>query len=197
MGGGRVFRGLVPAALAVVVSVTPAARADTVTGLRPVEPQPTAQQLVPGLAVQYTYAIVNHLDELKGKKFESGQPLPHLDWRMGAGTVLTSKASDGVGAIITGFIQFEKAGVYGFDVTSNDGVRVEIGGKPLYEDPTVHGDDTSDRIDVKIDRPGWYPITITYFEKRHTATLVLRWIEPGQTGKLVPVPAKAFAHPKK
>jgi hypothetical protein len=178
--------------LAAVLPVT--AAADSLTGLRPAEPQPSAQQLVPGLAVEYAYAIVNHVDELKGKKFESGPPLTHLNWKMGYGTVLTSKASDGVGAIITGFIQFEKAGIYGFDVTSNDGVRVEVSGKLLYEDPGVHADDTSERIDVKIERPGWYPIRIVYFEKRNTATLVLRWIGPGETGKLAPVPAKALAH---
>lgn len=187
-----------PVVVAVVLAVAAsAAGAEPLSGLRPAEPQPAAPQLAPGLAVQYAYAIVNHVDDLKGKKFEPGPPLEHLDWRMGAGTILTSKASDGVGALITGFIHFEKAGVYGFDVTSNDGVRVEIGGKLLYEDPTVHADDTSDRIDVTIDRPGWYPISVTYFEKRNTATLALRWVGPGSPGKLAPVPGKALAHLKK
>ncbi len=193
----RVFHGVVGAVLIGAASLALTAGAQTIAGLKPAEPQPTTEQLAPGLAVQYTYAIVNHVDELKGRKFEGGPPLPSLDYRMGAGTILTSKASDGVGAIITGFIRFEKPGTYGFDVTSNDGVRVEIAGKLLYEDPGVHGDDTSDRIDVKIDRPGWYPITITYFEKRNTATLVLRWIAPGDSGQLAAVPAKAFGHIRK
>jgi hypothetical protein len=186
----------VGAALVLVAASTSSAAGQPIGGLRPAEPQPGAAQLTPGLAVQYTYAIVNHLDELKAKKFEPGPPLPQLDYKMGSGNILTSKAADGVGALITGFIRFEKEGVYGFDVTSNDGVRVEIGGRKLYEDPTVHADDTSDRIDVKIDQPGWYPLTVTYFEKRNTATLVLRWIGPGESGKLAPVPAKAFAHVK-
>jgi hypothetical protein len=172
-----------------------ATAAGPLVGLKPAEPQPAA--LTPGLAVQYTYRIMNHVDELKGKKFEDGAPLAGLDYRMGAGNVLTSKHADGVGAVITGFIRFEKPGVYGFDVTSNDGVRVEIGGKLLYEDPGVHGDDTSDRIEVKIEQAGWYPLTVHYFEKRNTATLVLRWIGPGDKGELQPVPAKAFGHLKK
>lgn len=193
----RLVHGLVGTVLAGMVMLAAAARAETISGLRPAEPQPTAQQLASGLAVEYTYATMNHLDELKGRKFEAGPPLPTLDYKSGEGSVLTSKARDGVGAIISGFIHFETAGTYGFDVTSNDGVRVEIGGKLLYEDPGVHSDDTSDRIDVKIERPGWYPIKVLYFEKRYTATLVLRWIGPGEKGKLVPVPAKAFAHPTK
>jgi PA14 domain len=184
------------ATLAVAATLVASAAADTITGVRPAEPQPTAEQLAPGLAVQYTYAVMNHLAEFKGRKFEPGPPLADLNHRMGEGMVLTSRARDGVGAIITGFILLDKVGTYGFDVTSNDGVRVELGGKLLYEDPGVHSDDTSDRIDVKIDRAGWYPITVHYFEKRYTATLVLRWLGPGEKGKLAPVPARAFARPK-
>ncbi len=174
------------------------AGAQPVAGLKPAAPQPTADQLAPGLAVGYVYGRFNNIKEFADKKFEPGPPLAHLDWKMGAGIVLTSKEKDQVGALITGFIRFDKAGTFGFDVTSNDGVRVEIGGKLLYEDPTVHADDTSDRIDVKIDQPGWYPLKILYFEKKGTATLVLRWAPAGTDAKapLVPVPAAAFARPK-
>ena len=181
-----------------LVGAATAAGAEILTGLKAAEPQPSAEQLAPGLAVGYVYGRFNHINEFKTKKFEPGKPLPHLDYRMGEGAVLTAKERDGVGALITGFIRFEKAGTYGFDVTSNDGVRVEIGEKLLYEDPTVHADDTSDRIDVKIDQPGWYPIRILYFEKKGTATLVLRWVHPGGDSKAkpVPVPAAAFAYLK-
>jgi PA14 domain len=180
--------------LAVVVTLGGAA-AETVSGLKPAEPHPTPEQLAPGLAVQYTYAIVNSISELKGRKFEPGPALSHLEWRMGNGTVLTSKSREGVGAMITGFIQFDKAGTYGVDITSNDGVRVEIGGKLIHEDPGVHSDTSSDRIDVKIDKPGWYPVNIVYFQKRHTATLVLRWAAPGEKN-MVAIPPKALAYRK-
>ena len=197
-GVGRgAIGGVVACALVLAAALASPAGAEIVTGLRPAEPQPAAQQLAPGLAVQYTYAIVNHVDALKGRKFEDGPPLPTLDYRTGYGKVMTSKANEGVGALITGFILLEKAGTYGFEVTSNDGVRVEIGGKLLHEDPGVHPDSTSDRIDVKVDRPGWYPIAIVYFQKRGTATLVVRWIGPGQTSKFGPVPAITLAHLRK
>src|SRR5262245_20158745 len=179
---------------AVLLALAPMARADVLTGLRPAEPQPT--QLTPGLAVEYTYAKVNYVDELKGRKFEPGSPLADINYR-GGGNVLTSKSRESVGAIITGLIQFDKPGVYGLQVSSNAGVRVEIGGQILHEDPGVHPDSTSDRIDVKIDQPGWYPLRIVYFQKRGTASLVLAWVGPGEKGKAVPVPAKAFGHTKK
>lgn len=174
------------------------AQAQMLTGLKAAEPQPAADKLQPGLAVGYVFGRFNHIKEFETKKFEPGKPLPQLDYRMGEGAVLTTKERDQVGALITGFIRFEKPGTYGFDVTSNDGVRVEIGGKLLYEDPSVHSDDTSDRIDVKIEEPGWYPIKILYYEKKGTASLVLRWVPVGSDAKAKPVavPAAAFAHPK-
>jgi hypothetical protein len=174
------------------------ARAQMLDGLKAAEPQPSAEQLQPGLAVGYVYGRFNHIKEFMTKKFEPGKPLAQLDYRMRDGAVLTTKERDQVGALITGFIRFEKPGTYGFDVTSNDGVRVELGEKLLYEDATVHSDDTSDRIDVKIDQAGWYPIRILYYEKKGTATLVLRWVPPGSDAKAkpTPVPAVAFAHLK-
>ena len=191
----RICGVVVTGALLIMV---PIAGAETLTGLKAAEPQPSAGQLAPGLAVGYVYGRFNHINEFMNMKFEPGRPLPHLDWRMGDGAVLTSPARDQVGALITGFIRFEKPGTYGFDVTSNDGVRVEIGGKLLYEDPSVHADDTSDRIDVKVEQPGWYPVKILYYEKKGTATLVLRWVPSGSDAKakLTPVPAAAFAHLK-
>ena len=135
---GRSIRGITGAmaAGALLVALTSPASAQMLTGLKAVEPQPAADRLQPGLAVGYVYGRFNHLNEFMTKKFEPGKPLPNLDYRMGDGAVLTTKERDQVGALITGFIRFEKPGTYGFDVTSNDGVRVEIGEKLLYEDPT-------------------------------------------------------------
>ena len=185
---------LVGASLAALVALVSVAAGETLTGLRPAEPQPT--QLTPGLAVEYTYGMVNNLEQLKGRKYEAGPPLEMINYRW-SGNVLTSKSREGVGANIDGFIRFEKAGLYGFEVTSNDGVRVEIGGKLLHVDPEIHSDTTSDRIDVKIDTPGWYPLKIVYFQKKGTASLVLAWVGPGEKGKAVPVPAKAYGYVKK
>jgi hypothetical protein len=180
---------------AFVLTLTPAFGSETLTGLRPAEPQPT--QVTPGLAVEYTYVKVNWIEQLKGRKFEPGPPLANLNYRWGGGNVLTSKVREEVGANITGFIRFEKPGVYGFEVTSNDGIWVELAGKMLHQDDGVHPDSTSDLLKVKIDQPGWYPLKITYFQKKGTASLVLAWVVPGEKSKPAPVPPAAFAHVKK
>jgi hypothetical protein len=184
---------LLPVVLAAALAASTPVLAETISGLKPAEPQPSG--LTPGLAVQYTDVLVRHLDELKGRKFQPGAPLTHLEWKMGEGIVLTSKSRTGVGAQIAGFINFEKPGLYGVELTSNDGVRLEIGGKVIHEDPGVHSDTTTDRIDLQVDKPGWYPIQIVYFQKRSTATLILRWAAPGEKN-MVKLPEKALAHKK-
>jgi hypothetical protein len=64
--------------------------------------------------------------------------------------------------------------------------------------PRCATSDEKHRIDVKIDMPGWYPIQVLYYEKKRTATLVLRWVPAGSDAKAKPVavPAAAFARPK-
>lgn len=166
-------------------------------GPQPANPQPDAKALKDGLAVRYYFAKYNHIRELeswmKYKAGKPGDPIAMLDSKVGSGAVLTSGVTDLVGAHITGYLGFESAGAYRLQVTSNDGVRITLGGAKIYSDPDVHRDRTSDPIAVQIDRPGWYPIEVLYFEKKNTATLQLHWSPPGSSG-FAPVPATAFKH---
>ncbi len=108
--------------------------------------------------------------------------------------MLSSDREDGVGAIIEGLINFPVAGVYSMAMQSNDGVELAIGGETILSDPTVHADRFSGLVTVEIDRPGWYPLDLLYFEKRNTSTLELYWLLPGEEGGLDFVPPSAFAH---
>ncbi len=42
--------------------------------------------------------------------------------------------------------------------------------------------------------PGWYPLSLWYFERKNTSTLELYWLKPGEEGRLSFVPADALAH---
>lgn len=152
----------------------------------------------PGLAVCYMYGLVNHIDQLAGwdidTKCKPGPPLANLDWGVGDGKVLTSESTDGVMAKITGFIHLDKAGSYRFSMESNDGVRLLIDGKLIVEDPDVHSDRFSDIGTMDVTNPGWYPITIYYFERKNTSTLRLFWKPPGTEGTFPLVPGSALAH---
>jgi RNase P/RNase MRP subunit p29 len=152
----------------------------------------------PELAVCYMYKLIRYVDEIaeweKSIKCEPGAPLPALDYYGGAGKVLTSTSDDGVIAKITGLIHLEKVGAYKFAFESNDGVRLKIDGKKIVEDPGVHDDRFSDIGTMDVAKPGWYPLSIDFFERKGTWTLRFLWKLPGDEGTLSPVPAQALAH---
>ncbi len=186
-------------AVAALVAATPAAHAGgTISGLAPAKPQPKPAALKPGLAVTYYYSMVRHVDELatiaKYSKGQVGPPIPQLNYHGGQGNVLTSKFDNGVGAFIEGLINFAQAGTYVLKMQSNDGVKLEIGGKLIHMDGGVHVDTFSDPIPVRIDEAGWYPLSLIYFERKNTSTLELYWSKAGGTEAADFVPADAFAH---
>ena len=152
----------------------------------------------PGLAVCYMYKFIRHVDEIatwqKHLECEPGTPLANLDFYGGSAKVLTSKSEDGVMARITGFIHLDKPGAYKFAFESNDCVRLIIDGKTIDEDPGVHDDQFSDLGTMEVDKPGWYPVSVDFFERKITWTLRLVWRQPGVDGDLAPVPANAFTH---
>ena len=166
--------------------------------LKPASPQPTTAVLKPGLSVCYIFAFVRHINEMldweKHKKCEPGEPLLELNYSVGGDNVLTSNSDDAVLARIVGLIRFDKPGSYGFAFESNDGVRLEIAGQRVVEDPDVHADRFSDIGTVEIAEPGWYDLTIRYFERKNTSTLRFFWSPPGTEGSMPRVPAANLAH---
>ena len=153
----------------------------------------------PGLAVCYMYKFIRHVDEItewaKTLQCEPGAPLlTALDFDGGTSKVLTSHSDDGVMARITGYIHLDKPGAYKFAFESNDGVRLKIDGKTIVEDPGVHDDQFSELVTMAVAKPGWYPRSVDFFERKVTWTLRLLWKQPGNEGDLAPVPAAYLAH---
>jgi hypothetical protein len=163
----------------------------------PATPQPAAAELRDGLAVRYYYGTFDHVRDLVGfmdyKDGKAGAPLASLSHNDGAGTVLTSEAEDLVGAHITGYLRLAAPGTYRFQVTTNDGVRVRLGGARIHDDPGTGPARTSDPIPVEVSQPGWYPLQVWYFEKRGTSTLQVEWTPPGQDG-MTDLPADVLGH---
>jgi hypothetical protein len=168
---------------------------------QPFDPQPGAAELEAGLSVEYYWSFFREIEDfeyiMEHNKGEPGAPLPALNYRTAGGAVLTSDRTDGVGAKIDGFIRLATSGTYAFSVRSNDGFVLDIGGVPLLEDPDVHGDRFSRIAKPTIAQPGWYRLSMLYFERKGTSTLELYWRPPGdEDADLVIVPAAAFAHLK-
>lgn len=155
----------------------------------PANPQPPADKIKQGLAVGYYNGLINNINEIPDGPGKPGAPLPHLDWNVGFKNVLTSDRDDGVQAVIVGYIKLDKPGLWKFAVNSNDGVRLMIGGKKIYELPGVQPDVMSDVLEVNAADAGWYALKILYFEKRNTSTLQLYWAAPGVADLAIVSPA--------
>lgn len=157
--------------------------------VNPANPQPADGKIKQGLSVSYFFGLINHINEIPDAPGKAGPPLPHLDWNVGFKNVLTSDREDGVQAIIVGYIKLDKPGMWKFAVNSNDGVRLMIDGKKIYELPGVQPDVMSDVLEVNATAPGWYALKILYFEKRNTSTLQLFWAPPGVADLAIVTPA--------
>ena len=163
----------------------------------PADPQPAAAALKDGLAAHYYGASYNSVDEFVSwmdyREGYDGPPLNGLEHRAGKGNVLTSGSKNQVGALITGFLLIPEAGSYQLSVTTNDGVRIHLGGARIHNDPKVGPDRTVESAAFQITQAGWYPLKIWYFEKRGTSTLEVLWMTP-QSSSFKSIPTADLKH---
>lgn len=189
------------AALAVVIGLATYSAAlaqATVSGLKPISPQPEAKSIAPMLSVTYYDVKVRWIDEFERianiRDGRPGEPLPMLNYNTGAGNVLTTNRKMLVGAYIDGLMKFDVAGTYQLAAVSNDGIRLYVDGELIIDEPGVRGTEFTDTTQVTIEEPGWYGLHIKYFQRKGTAALELYWKRPDKDGDLEIVPAEAYAH---
>ena len=160
-------------------------------------PQPDAASLQDGLAVAYYASAFDHVNDLESwinyRNPNVGTPIVGLEHRAGKGDVLTSGSSDQVGAVISGYLRMPEAGSYQLQVTTNDGVRIHLGGARIHDDPKVGPERTLETTPFQIGEPGWYPLNIWYFEKRGSAVLEVLWKTP-RSGGFTSIPAEDLKH---
>jgi len=180
-----------------LAGATTAAAAD---GPKPVTPQPDSAALKPGLAAKYYGTFVRHIDELKaymsGHEGKTGEPIPNIEYNVGADPMLTSELNEGLGAHITGLIHLKAPGAYKFVAMTNDGYDLGIGDTFILADPDVHPDRQSDIGSLEITEPGWYPTEMFYFQRKGTSRLELYWRPPWESpdAGFAIVPEESFAH---
>lgn len=124
---------------------------------------------------------------------QAGKPVLQLNHKFGKGQIFDSGTNRELGVRLTGFIHFDIEGVYNFQALSNDGVIVYIEKQVLLSDPQQHSDRLSEVGQIEIVKPGYYPISVEYFQRKGTAALKLFWQKPDNE-ELVPVPEKAYYH---
>ena len=90
-----------------------------------------------------------------------------------------------------GYVNLQTAGTYTFETISDDGSKVYVGTPYSYSGAaTVNNDGIHGGISATgtftAPSAGWYPITITFFEKNGGEMMQLYWTKPGQARQLIP-----------
>jgi len=158
-----------------------------------------SSQLQPGLSVVYINKKYRSVDQIpKGKNALNqgykGKPVLLLDHMSGKEEIVfDSGYSRGVAMIMEGFLHLEKTGTYRWQALANDGVRMFINNKMIFEDPKVHSDRMTPVGTLEVAQIGWYPVRIIYFQRKGTAALKLYWQPPEVNGFSL-VPAETYWH---
>lgn len=154
-----------------------------------------AAQLEPGLAAAFFYAGFRNVNDVI-KYVPTAQPsktstLAQIDGENAAGLIFQAGRYEQYAMHITGQLRFPRPGAWSIQVKSNDGVRVDLDGKKVLEDPEVHADRIAGPVVLNVAAGGVAPLEIFYFQNRAGAALVLQWAEPG-SAEMKTIPASAF-----
>lgn len=91
---------------------------------------------------------------------------------------LPTEVTDNYGCRFDAWIEIKKEGTYRFELGSDDGSRLFIGGATVVDNGGLHGFLTKEgAVTLK---KGFYPIRIEFFEADGAERLTLRWCPPGQ-----------------
>lgn len=161
--------------------------------LTPANPQPG--NLKSGLSVTYGYAADGkHIKFLSDARAmlksgaERGKPLRGLDYRdtnIGE-RILTAKRDENVAALISGYIRFDKPGIYKIEFFTNDGLSASISGQRVGHFDGRQTCDSTFRTKVDVPSAGWYDFNALYFNRLNTSCLMMRWAPDGSPMKWVP-----------
>lgn len=195
----RAPRARLAAALALAAAALLPAAAAAQIALKPASPQPAADALSPGLAVDYAYPgdirFLGQADTALRREGEAGPPIVGLDYPDGGegAPVLTSERTLRVAAAIRGYLRFDQAGTWRLEVHSNDGIDLAIGGAKVDKFDGRRRCESNGWIEVEVPEPGWYPVRAIYFQRLGTSCLMMRWEKPDGMRQWTPRTAWAYA----
>ncbi len=153
----------------------------------------------PGLDVVYYKNFfkrhLRFLPEGKSPDYPSfkGKPITHLNHQFGKDEVFDSGETRGIGMRMTGYLHLTEAGIYEFQVLSNDGIIFRMSGQTVLSDPAQHSDNLSNIGRVTVETAGWYPVILEYFQRKGTAALKLYWKTP-DSAEFFPVSEEVYGH---
>jgi hypothetical protein len=158
-----------------------------VTGLVPARELTDDSALKPGLLPIYIYKLFKSVDEMpkldiKTTKEKVGEPILFLDHVFGKNDLIfDSGVLTSLGIQMNGFLKFSEPGKYTLKTKSNDGICVWVSDKRIVYLPGIQTDHYSNEVVLDIQKPGWYPLVVKYFNRIGTAAIAMYWKLPGET----------------
>jgi outer membrane protein OmpA-like peptidoglycan-associated protein len=89
----------------------------------------------------------------------------------------------------TGYILVPKTGVYTFEIATDDGMRVWIGGRQIL-DSWVDQPTTRSRARRKLTAGRYYSVRVEYYQVERATKALLAWQLPGATAEPQPIPTQ-------
>jgi hypothetical protein len=138
---------------------------------------------LPGRGLTGEYFSGVGLNVLKFSRVDAG-----LDFNWGLGSADPRLAVDLFSVRWMGRVKTDVAGLYGFHVQSDDGVRLWVNGQLLVNNWSDHPL-TENTGTLSLPAGVWVNLRLEYYERAGSAVLRLLWTPPGQAKRLVPAEA--------
>ena len=134
--------------------------------------------------------------------------LPNFSALTPAATTITAnidisarKVNDNFAFLWQGYINIKTPGTYTFETISDDGSKVyfstpySAAATPLVNNDGLHGAQSATGT-VNVTTPGWYPFSVTFFEREGGEVMQLLWQGPGIARQAVPDAVLAYFKPQ-
>ncbi|MEW6258722.1 MAG: PA14 domain-containing protein [Thermodesulfobacteriota bacterium] len=167
------------------------ATAEALISLQPIDIP--SEKLLPGMDVRIIEKFFRNINEMPDDtSFSKTRPFPNLAFRYEGGTpMFHTDRSLAIGMSIRGYLHIDQPGIYEFQARSNDGIRMKLTDIVILEDPDVHSNRLSPVARCTIQKSGYLPLHILYFQRKGSACLELYWKRPGSNTFEI-IPEKAY-----
>lgn len=145
----------------------------------------------PGLVGEY-YNLAPNSNDLPSGEALFRRIDPTINCNFGTGGPVPRIAADRFGIRWSGYIAIEQAGAYTLSFKHDDGLRVWIGDRKVY-DRWVWTEDRWAQVDVTFSEIGWLPFRAEFMDTGAGAHCAFRWALPGRAD-FEDVTAQRFRH---
>ncbi len=146
----------------------------------------TVENLKPGLQYSYYEGVWDSVPDFSQLKINTTGITENLDLKF-------ASKKDSFAVKFDGYLNITSKGMYYLWVTSDDGAQVDFNNQLILNNDGLHSAD-SPVVKVLPLQPGYYPLSIRYFERAGDESITLGYVTGTKKVKAVPIPKEMFFH---